>query len=156
MSFSVWLAQRKKEAQLGLPIGTASHRLRKMIMFRLAQETERDTCLRCEKKIDSVSEFAIDHKEAWLDVSVSLFWDLNNIGFSHARCNMLSRRTTAGRRFAPSKLRKVGPPGTAWCGPHRAFLPDHLFYRNRSRWNGLESQCKACHSKRSTILQSFF
>jgi len=88
MSFSVWLAQRKKEAQLGLPIGTASHRLRKMIMFRLAQETGRDTCLRCEKKIDFVSEFAIDHKEAWLDVSVKLFWDLDNIGFSHTRCNM--------------------------------------------------------------------
>jgi hypothetical protein len=29
----------------------------------------------------------MDHQEAWLDNSSDLFWDLENIGFSHIGCN---------------------------------------------------------------------
>jgi HNH endonuclease len=138
--------QEKKEKQLGLPIGTASHRLRKAVLFRLVQETGRDSCLRCKNKIESVEELVIDHKEAWLDVSVELFWNLDNIGFSHARCNSLSRRSIAGRILGPNRNRKVGQEGTAWCSGHSAFLPEDEFNRNRTKWNGLQSECKVCRS----------
>ncbi|MEK7738413.1 MAG: hypothetical protein AAB326_00060 [Pseudomonadota bacterium] len=28
-----------------------------------------------------------DHKEKWLDSNINLFWDINNIAFSHMKCN---------------------------------------------------------------------
>lgn len=41
------------------------------------------------EKIDDITEFTIDHKESWLlgDDALQLFYDMDNIAFSHARCN---------------------------------------------------------------------
>ena len=77
----------RKSAFLGMPFGTAQNRLRKMLMFRLAQAAGMDFCYRCDNKIESADELSIDHKIAWLHVSVDLFWDLDNIAFAHRRCN---------------------------------------------------------------------
>jgi len=136
--------QLRKREQLGLAIGTASGRLRKAVLFRLVQETGRDTCFRCQTKILEPLELVIDHKIAWLDRSPEIFWDIDNIAFSHSRCNSTARRTTLHRRLGPSGLRKVGPPGTAWCGGHAAFLPLESFNRNAARWNGCDDSCKQC------------
>ncbi|MBV8600761.1 MAG: hypothetical protein JO359_04250 [Candidatus Eremiobacteraeota bacterium] len=133
--------------QLGLPIGTATNRLKKLILFTLIQETGRDSCLRCKAKISSVNDFAVDHYTPWRNASPELFWDLRNIGFSHKRCNSLARRTTAGYKLGPNPGRKVGKPGEAWCCQHKAFASIDAFAKNRSRWNGLNSSCKACSNK---------
>lgn len=77
----------RKAAQLGMPLGTASHRLRKMVMFNLIKRLEEDQCYRCQRKIRSPEELSIDHKQDWLNVDPDLFWDLDNIAFSHLRCN---------------------------------------------------------------------
>jgi HNH endonuclease len=82
----------KERAQLGIPFTTASLRLHRMIMFSLAQQCGRDDCFRCGKKIETVEEFSIEHKISWLDVSPELFWDLNNIDFSHLDCNRRAGR----------------------------------------------------------------
>ena len=139
-----WRSQEIKKKQLGLSIGTAMGRLRKMVLFKLVQETGRDACYRCGRKIESVRDLAIDHKEAWFGISTDLFWDVGNIAFSHALCNSLSRRSLLGRKFGPSPLRKTGPDGKAWCSRHRAFLPVASFGHNRAKWNGLQSFCRAC------------
>jgi hypothetical protein len=139
-----WRSQAIKREELGLPIGTASGRLRKMILFKLVQETRRDVCYRCGERIKAVGDLAIDHKEAWLGVSTELFWDLENVAFSHSRCNSLARRSLAGRKFGPSPFRKVGPSGTAWCARHQAFRPVASFNRNRNKWNGLQDFCRPC------------
>jgi hypothetical protein len=78
---------KKKSEQLGMLFGTACHRLRLEILFKLVQETGRDVCFRCGRKIEKSDELSIEHKKAWLDVSTELFWDLTNIAFSHRRCN---------------------------------------------------------------------
>lgn len=78
---------KKKSEQLGMPFGTASARLRKLILFNLLQRLGEDICFHCNNKIDKVEELSIEHKEAWLNVSPDLFWDLNNISFSHLSCN---------------------------------------------------------------------
>lgn len=62
------------------------------MMFMLAKECGRDTCFQCEKKIEFVEEFSIEHKKPWLDNSPELFWNLNNIGFSHLLCNIKAGR----------------------------------------------------------------
>lgn len=38
--------------------------------------------------------------------------------------------------------RRIGPPGTAWCGLCREFLPVENFYKRARNWNGLFENCK--------------
>ena len=85
----------RKALALGMPFGTACNRLRKSIMFMLAQKAGMDVCHRCENKIERFEELSIDHKDAWEGTSdpVRLFFDLENISFSHLSCNV-----GAGRR----------------------------------------------------------
>jgi hypothetical protein len=72
---------------LGMNKGTAMHRLKKMIMFEFAKRLGMDKCYRCNLLIEDVSEFSVEHKESWLWKDVKLFWDINNIAFSHLICN---------------------------------------------------------------------
>jgi hypothetical protein len=92
----------------GLNAGTASSRLRKSIMFDLAQKLNLCTCFRCSKEIDNVDDFTIDHKINWRksDNSVELFFNLNNIAFSHHLCNIKAARR-AGKRFPDSRERHL-------------------------------------------------
>jgi hypothetical protein len=76
-----------KSAQLGMPVSTARSRLVKLIMFDLAKRLDETKCFRCGVDIQSVDDLSIEHKEPWLNVSTELFWDLNNIAFSHLQCN---------------------------------------------------------------------
>jgi hypothetical protein len=134
----------KKHLQLGIPIGTATHRLRKLLLYQLAHKLDLNHCLRCREAIDSPDDLGIDHREPRLDVSARLFWDLSNVAFSHKRCNSMARRSIAGRKLGPSPLRRVGLPGTAWCDRHKEFFPIENFNRNRAKWNGVQSFCKFC------------
>lgn len=81
-------ASERKKAQLGMPLGTAAGRLRKQLLFKMAKELGLDTCCRCQTLIESVDEFTIDHILPWYNHDVALFWDLDNIAFSHSRCNL--------------------------------------------------------------------
>ena len=88
-------SNKKRHLQLGMPFGTAQGRLRKMIMFQMIQKLGLDICFQCGKKIETVEELSIEHKIPWLDKenAKELFWDLDNIAFSHLNCNV-----SAGRR----------------------------------------------------------
>lgn len=77
-------------------------------MFSLVQECKKDNCFKCGKKITDIAEFSIEHKIPWLGNNSSLFWDLNNIAFSHLSCNKTDR---PGFR---SVWRKA-PKGKSWC-----------------------------------------
>jgi hypothetical protein len=54
--------QRKQE-QLGMPLGIASAKLRKLVRFRLVQSLGEDSCYRCGRKIETVGELSVEHKE---------------------------------------------------------------------------------------------
>lgn len=102
--------------QLGMPIGTAQHRLRMQIMFQLVQETQRDACFVCGDPITSVDELSIEHKLAWLGEDTQRFWDLDNIAFSHRLCNR--PRTSLGPpRKHPTR------EGYEWCRHHECEHP---------------------------------
>lgn len=53
-----------------------------------------DICFRCKEKIDSVDDFSIDHKDPWLHSTdpKKLFFDLENVAFSHEKCNYKHRK----------------------------------------------------------------
>lgn len=90
------MSNKKKAIQLGISIGKATHRLRKMIMFQMIRKAGLDICFQCGKEIQTIEELSIEHKEPWLDSDnpKKLFWDLDNIAFSHLKCNSGSARQT--------------------------------------------------------------
>lgn len=120
----------RKASELGMPFGTASNRLRKMILFRFSQMLGKDICFRCGRRIDKVDDLSIEHKRPWLGVDVALFWDLDNVAFSHLRCNRPDPE-----RHAVACGRKVGPPGTRWCWMCKTFTSDFS-----PKWRS----CKSC------------
>lgn len=91
-----WVLRRKEAMSkaLGMPRGTAENRLRKAIMFSLVQQAGRDVCYHCNCRIDTVSEFSIEHKEPWENSprAETLFFSLENIAFSHLVCNVKASR----------------------------------------------------------------
>src|ERR1044071_7834832 len=125
MTRSVSKSGARKSAFLGMPHGTAGNRLRKMILFNLLQRHGENVCFKCAKLIEAADELSIEHKEPWEGVSVALFWDLENIAFSHLRCNKNHRRKSGG-----GTRRKVAPEGIAWCRNCKPFLPVYAFSRH--------------------------
>lgn len=88
----------EKSAQLGMPHGTAANRLRKIIMFSLLVRLHENLCFRCGREIEKADDLSVEHKEPWLHVSSDLYWDLENIAFSHGKCNVGSARTDTPRQ----------------------------------------------------------
>lgn len=88
-----------KVQQLGMPIGTAMARLKKMMMFQMAQKLGQDICYRCGKRIETVKEISVEHKKTWLhsEDPIKLFFDLDNIAFSHHSCNSHAGRVKRKR-----------------------------------------------------------
>jgi hypothetical protein len=141
-----------------MPYGTANAKLKKNIMFSLLQQLGQDVCHRCSTKIENVKELTVEHILPWLDVyseelSSKLFWNLNNIGFSHLKCNI-----RASRRHTPAKLAQYAllkkqntienPNGKARCSKCKIFKLLEEFYTNKAKKNGIHSECKLCDLKR--------
>ena len=55
-------------------------------------------CYQCGNTIDKVEELSIEHKTPWLDSDTpkELFFNLENIAFSHLSCNCRARRSNTG------------------------------------------------------------
>lgn len=137
-----------KNKALGEPYGTASAKLRKMILFSLIRRLELDVCFRCGKKIESIEDLSIEHIEAWLnsDSPREKFYDLNNIAFSHLRCNS----SCANRDHVRNPIlstRIVDKEDTAWCSGCQRELDKKQFHKNKYRWSGLQSRCIECRSR---------
>lgn len=105
------MSNAEKSRQLGMPFGTATHRLRKNVMFMLAQKCGLDICFKCNERITTSEDLSIEHKEPWLHIDISRFWDLGNITFSHLRCNVSEIRrkrvsVEEKRKAAAARMRK--------------------------------------------------
>jgi hypothetical protein len=141
----------KKSQQLGMPFGTAQGRLLKRLLFSMAQKLQLDICFQCKEKIEIVEDFSIEHKKPWLDVSTDLYWDLDNIAFSHKSCNYGAARKDIPRMI--EQLKKVrkdhcinAPEGKAWCYGHNSYLNKNLFNSNKWAPLGVQRYCKECRS----------
>lgn len=79
---------KKKAHQLGMNPSTASHRLVKDLLFRFVILAGHK-CHRCGEELNR-ADFSIDHKVPWRnsDNPIGLFFDLDNIAFSHLSCNV--------------------------------------------------------------------
>lgn len=83
----------KKKEQLGMNPSTASGRLVKDILWSLIVKDCQDTCCKCGNKMTRET-YSIEHVKPWLDSGdpVGLYFDLDNISFSHLSCNIADAR----------------------------------------------------------------
>ena len=86
------MSNRKGIETLGMPIGTASHRLRKILLFQQLKKHKENICVRCGLEIETVEELSVEHIKPWEGISAELFWDLDNIAFSHMKACVARRR----------------------------------------------------------------
>ncbi len=79
-----------KAKLLGKSFGAANSQLRKALLFELAKRLDLVSCYRCGVEIVDINDFSVEHKEAWAGAEdpVKVFFDLDNIAFSHIRCNV--------------------------------------------------------------------
>ena len=124
--------------QLGMPHGTATNKLRKIILFSLLQKSKEDVCIRCGKIIQGVEDLSIEHIKPWEGVSADLFWDLGNISFSHVGCN---------RPHSYPRKQIQAPSGKNWCFVCKDFRNVEDFHDNSSKASGLADRCKNCKSE---------
>ena len=96
------MSQQSKHDQLGMNASTASATLLKDILFNYVQKDD-VKCFRCNKPLTRET-FSIDHKTPWLHSSdpVGLFFDLENISFSHQYCNSSASRRKAAKHGSPT------------------------------------------------------
>lgn len=93
-----------KEKQLGMNPGTASNRLLKQLLFSFGDRLGMQWCFQCAAKIESVADMSIEHKVPWLhsEDPVGLYFDLDNIAFSHKSCNYAASRPKMSKKPCPS------------------------------------------------------
>lgn len=130
----------KKTKQLGMPYGTACNKLKKIILFSLIKKNSLNNCYRCNKIIVNICDLSIDHKIHWLDNDTKLFWNLDNIAFSHLKCNSLSRRKLNG-----AYKRIIKRKNSSWCSKCKIFKSLNNFYSDITRWNKKSRWCKNCN-----------
>lgn len=104
------IENNRKAELLGMPFGTATSKLRKALMFKMARELKIDDCYRCGLIIETIDDFSIEHKNSWMfsENPVKAFFDLENIAFSHMSCNAKAGRKPPKRWPDPqTKSREV-------------------------------------------------
>jgi hypothetical protein len=149
-------SNKKKNKQLEMPFGTAQNILKKAIMFQLIQKLNIDYCYQCGNKIESVNDLSIEHKVPWLDSDnpKELFFDLNNIAFSHLRCNTGAVRkeylSEVGRKLAKSNIIPC-PKGYARCYKCKETKLISEFNKDKNKKRGIQSYCRKCQNKKESI-----
>jgi hypothetical protein len=124
-----------------MPFGTACNKLRRMVMFHVLQRHKENVCFKCGKIILKLEDLTLEHKEAWQDVGPELFWDLNNIAFSHRQCNL-----------PKGIVRREIVDGMLWCSNCKQYKLISSFHRERKQRTGYALLCKHCsNSKRREV-----
>lgn len=135
------LVMDKKKIQLGMNPSTASQRLLKDLLFDFVIKSGY-VCHKCGGGLTR-DTFSIEHIVPWLDSNnpVELFFNLENIGYSHLVCNVGSRR----RDKAPHGTHRRYTNGCR-CGDCKNGHAEHArkYYTKESRrkryLEGLPSQ----------------
>lgn len=99
--------EEKKKNQLGESSSSAAAKLKKILLFSMVKELNRSNCFHCSFPITKVEDFTVEHKIPWLDSKnpVELFFDLDNIAFSHFKCNSGAARKPHKKYFSVKEKR---------------------------------------------------
>lgn len=131
---------------LGMSFSKARHRLERQILLKLLTDAGNNVCYQCSGTIETVQDLSIEHKQPWRKKHVELFWDLDNIAFSHFSCN-----SRAGSlNVVPANFKPV-TDGQAWCSGCQVERPIDEFHRQGSSYRNVQSYCRGCHNTREKI-----
>jgi hypothetical protein len=99
----------KKQEQLGMNPSTAANRLVKDVLWSLVVKTGQDSCCKCGEKMTR-ENYSIEHKTPWLDSEnpIELYFDLDNISFSHHACNVGDSRRPTAQHGSAAMYNKYG------------------------------------------------
>jgi hypothetical protein len=88
--------QQRKTQQLKMNPSTASQKLVKDILYSFILRLGLNECFQCGDEMER-DNFSIEHKIPWLDSEdpIDLFFNLDNISFSHHVCNVNAARRKA-------------------------------------------------------------
>ena len=108
----------KKAELLGVPFGTASGRLRKILLFDAIGRLNERNCYRCGEFIEKLEDFSIEHKNSWMNSNdpKESFYSLENISYSHLICNVTSGTrphkiyNTSTEKWAANSQRRRADP----------------------------------------------
>jgi hypothetical protein len=115
-----------------------------MVLFSLLLRHEENICFKCGKMILRADDLTLEHKEAWQAGGAELFWDLNNIAFSHQRCNL-----------KVGIVRREVIDGKLWCSACKQYLSTSCFHKESRQRTGYALLCRDCaNSKRRKIKAS--
>lgn len=80
-------SHEKRKELLGEHPATASGKLLRSLLFNFIKDAG-IVCFRCGKEM-SREDFSIEHKKSWMqaDNPVEAFFDLENVTYSHKKCN---------------------------------------------------------------------
>ncbi len=121
-----------KEDFLGMPWGTASNRLRRLLLFKYVKLANGYLkCWDCGKEIEDASQLSMQHKKPWLHEDLELFWDLDNVTFSHRKCNKPDRNRNAEKTHCPAG---------------HEYTPDNVRFNNKEKTHRI---CKTCARKKT-------
>ncbi len=125
---------KKKSEQLGMNPSTASGRLVKDVLWKLIVEAGQNMCYACSEEMTRET-FSVEHKVPWLDSEnpVGLYFDLENVAFSHKMCNY-------------SRARKVQRDKTH-CPAGHVYDEINTRMTNTKGYKGRE--CIACRNSRN-------
>lgn len=84
--------------------------VQKVLIFALLKEAGKNYCFQCGAEIELEKDLSIEHKVPWLDSEdpKDLFFDLNNIAFSHLTCNISAARQTRELKHPSTESYKRG------------------------------------------------
>ena len=123
-----------KSIRLGMSISSASNRLNRDLIYKLATDLGLMVCYRCGGSV-SRDKFSIDHKVDWLksDNPIETFFDLSNVAFSHHRCNS----SASSGKFQP---------GTTFYqkGTYPSALREHNEARESPKCGTESGYCSGC------------
>ena len=82
---------------------TASNRLKKNLLFEFAKRLDMHWCYQCGAEIEDCDKFTVEHKTPWLhsEDPKGLFFDIDNIAFSHKSCNYRAARVSKEKGGKP-------------------------------------------------------
>ena len=86
--------------QLDMNVGTAQNRLVKDVLFKLLTDNGLNECYQCGKPMCRKT-FTLEHKKPWRNETNAkeLFFNLDNVSFSHQSCNSAAARRTTDTKF---------------------------------------------------------
>lgn len=107
----------KFKEQIGLSVSTARNRLIKLLVSKMLDERG-EVCFRCGKPLNG--DWTIDHVENWLDSDdpVALFFDVENVAYSHHACNSRHTRNYSGVEMTENERKR------AWEKENRVYDPE--------------------------------